>query len=73
MNLIEKVIYEVKNDWRMLMMGKMNIHFNNPINCRQVYNVTRTKVVVNVNNLKNGRKPVKLRKESPAGCAEEGK
>ena len=26
-------------------------------------------VVVNVNNLKNGRKPVKLQKESPAGSA----
>ena len=25
-------------------------------------------VVVDVNNLKNGRKPVKLQKESPAGC-----
>ena len=23
--------------------------------------------------LKNGRKPVKIQKESPAGCAEEGK
>ena len=30
-------------------------------------------VVVDVNNLKNGRKPVKLQKESPAGCAGEGK
>ena len=28
---------------------------------------------VDVNNLKNGRKPVKLQKESPAGCAGEGK
>ena len=27
------------------------------------------KVVVNVKNLKNSRKPVKLQKESPAGCA----
>ena len=25
-------------------------------------------VVVDLNNLKNGRKPVKLQKESPAGC-----
>ena len=25
--------------------------------------------VVDVNSLKNGRKPVKLQKESPAGCA----
>ena len=31
-----------------------------------------TSVVVDVNNLKNCRKPVKLQKESPAGCAEEG-
>ena len=30
-------------------------------------------VVVDVNNLKNGRKSVKLQKESPAGCAGEGK
>ena len=30
-------------------------------------------VVVDVNNLKNGRKPVKLQKESPAECAGEGK
>ena len=30
-------------------------------------------VVVDVNNVKNGRKPVKLQKESPAGCAGEGK
>ena len=30
-------------------------------------------MVVNVNNLKNGRKPVKLQKESPAGCAGEAK
>ena len=30
-------------------------------------------VVVDVNNLKMARKPVKLQKESPAGCAEEGK
>ena len=30
-------------------------------------------VVVDVNNLKNGRKPVKLQKESPAGCTGEGK
>ena len=30
-------------------------------------------VVVDVNNLKNGRKPVKLQRESPAGCAGEGK
>ena len=30
-------------------------------------------VMVDVNNLKNGRKPVTLQKESPAGCAGEGK
>ena len=30
-------------------------------------------LVVDVNNLKNGRKSVKLQKESPAGCAGEGK
>ena len=30
-------------------------------------------VVVDVDNLKNGKKPVKLQKESPAGCAGEGK
>ena len=30
-------------------------------------------VVVDVNNLKSGWKPVKLQKESPAGCAGEGK
>ena len=30
-------------------------------------------LVVDVNNLKNGRKPVKIQKESPAGCAVEGK
>ena len=30
-------------------------------------------LVVDVNNLKNGRKPVKLQKESPARCAGEGK
>ena len=30
-------------------------------------------VVVDANNLKNGKKPVKLLKESPAGCAGEGK
>ena len=30
-------------------------------------------VVVDVNNLKNGRRPVKLQKESPAGCAGEDK
>ena len=30
-------------------------------------------MVVDVSNLKNGRKPVKLQKESPAGCAGEGK
>ena len=30
-------------------------------------------VVVDVNNLKNGRKPVKLEKENPAGCTGEGK
>ena len=29
--------------------------------------------LVDVNNLKNGRKPVKLQKENPAGCAGEGK
>ena len=29
--------------------------------------------VVDDNNLTNGRKPVKLQKESPAGCAGEGK
>ena len=29
--------------------------------------------MVDDNNLKNGRKPVKLQKESPAGCAGEGK
>ena len=29
-------------------------------------------VVVDVNNLKNGWKPVKLQKENPAGCAGEG-
>ena len=33
---------------------------------------TLTVVVVDVNNLKYGRKPVKLQKESPAGCAGEG-
>ena len=30
-------------------------------------------VVVDVNNLKNSRKPVKSEKESPAGCAGEVK
>ena len=30
-------------------------------------------LVVDVNNFKNGMKPVKLQKESPAGCAGEGK
>ena len=30
-------------------------------------------LVVDVNNLKNGRKPVKLQKENPAGCTGEGK
>ena len=30
-------------------------------------------LVVDVNNLKNGRKPVKIHKESPAGCARQGK
>ena len=30
-------------------------------------------MVVDVNNLKNGRKPMKLQKESSAGCAGEGK
>ena len=30
-------------------------------------------VVVDVNNLKNDRKPVKLQKESTVGCAGEGK
>ena len=30
-------------------------------------------MVVDVNNLKNGRKPMKLKRENPAGCAEEGK
>ena len=30
-------------------------------------------LVIDVNNLKNGRKPVKLQKESPAGCDGEGK
>ena len=30
-------------------------------------------LVVDVNNLKNGRKPVKLQKESSRGCAGEGK
>ena len=30
-------------------------------------------VVVDVNNLKNSRKPVKLQKENPAGYAGEGK
>ena len=29
--------------------------------------------VFDVNNLKNDRKPVKLQKESPAGCAREDK
>ena len=29
--------------------------------------------VVYVNNLKNGRKPAKLQKESPVGCAGKGK
>ena len=29
--------------------------------------------VFDVNNLKNGRKPVKVQKESPAGCAGESK
>ena len=33
----------------------------------------RCSIVINVNNLKNGRKPVKLQKESPAGCAGEDK
>ena len=28
---------------------------------------------VDVNNFINGRKPMKLQKESPAGCAGEGK
>ena len=31
----------------------------------------RGKEVVDVNNLKNGRKPVKLQKGSPSGCAGE--
>ena len=30
-------------------------------------------ILVDANNLKNGRKPVKLQKESPAGCTGEGK
>ena len=30
-------------------------------------------VVGDVNKLKNGRKPVKLQKKCPAGCAREGK
>ena len=30
-------------------------------------------VVVDIKNFKNGRKPEKLQKESPAGCAGEGK
>ena len=30
-------------------------------------------VVVDVNNLKNGKEPVKLQKESPARCDGEGK
>jgi len=34
---------------------------------------TTVEGVVDVNNLKNGRKPVKLQKESPAGYAGEGK
>ena len=34
------------------------------------YNLTM--MVVDVNNLKNGRKPVKLQKESPTGFAGEG-
>ena len=32
-------------------------------------NIYNLMVVVDVNSLKNGRKPVKLQKESPAGCA----
>ena len=30
-------------------------------------------MVVDVNKVKNDRKPVKLQKENPAGCAGEGK
>ena len=30
-------------------------------------------MVVDVSNLKNDRKPVKLQKENPVGCAGEGK
>ena len=30
-------------------------------------------IVVRCHNVKKGRKPVKLQKENPAGCAEEGK
>ena len=35
--------------------------------------VDNEQVVVDVNNLKNGRMPVKLQRESPAGCAGEDK
>ena len=36
-------------------------------------NNKRCQVVIDVNNLKNGKKPVKLQKGSPAGCVGEGK
>ena len=36
-------------------------------------NVDLRMVVVDVNNLKDGRKPVKLQKDCPAGCAGEGR
>ena len=38
-----------------------------------IKNPLRRTAVVDVNNLKNGRKPEKLQKESPAGCTGEGK
>ena len=37
------------------------------------WDIIAPELVVDVNNLRNGRKPVKLRKENPAECAGEGK
>ena len=42
--------------------------FSIPITSRENWDL-----VVDVNNFKNDRKPVKLQKESPAGCAGEDK
>ena len=54
---------------------QLNIQYSYPSSVRTYWNPVpeSTLVVVDVNNLKDGRKPVKIQKESPTGYAGEGK